>query len=111
MTTPFILCATITAISAMISFGYSVAAVFSSSGQQRTMALYTCARSIAFVVVSAVPLLTGSLQWLEAAAVGMVIVQACDAAVGVILMDKVKMFGPAGTAIANLAALVWLISK
>ena len=108
MTMPFVFCASVTAISAVISFGFSIAAVLGSTGESRTLALYACARSGALVIVSAVPFLTGSLQWLEAIAVGMIIVQACDAVIGATIKDRMKTFGPAGTALFNLAALIWL---
>jgi len=40
----------------------------------------------------------------------MIIVQVCDAAVGVVIKDWMKTFGPAGTALLNLAAVIWLLS-
>lgn len=108
MTAPFLVCAAITAISALISLGFSFAALANTVGHTRTLALYTLARSIAFAIVSLVPVFNGSLAWLEAAAVGMTILQACDAVIGVTIHDRMKTLGPAGTAVANLAALVWL---
>jgi hypothetical protein len=39
----------------------------------------------------------------------MIIVQAFDAAIGLTIKDRMKTFGPAGTAVANLAALLWLV--
>jgi hypothetical protein len=109
MSAPFITCAAITAISAFISLGYSLAAARNALGGARTLALYACARSVSFAVLSIVPFVNGSTQWLEAVAVGMIVVQACDAAIGVVIKDRMKTFGPAGTAIANLAALLWVI--
>jgi hypothetical protein len=109
MTVPFIVCATVTAISAVISFGFSVAAVLGLTGEGRTIALYACARSVALMVVSAVPFLTGSTQWLQAIAWSMIIVQACDAFIGLTIKDRMKTFGPAGTALLNLAAVIWLV--
>jgi hypothetical protein len=38
----------------------------------------------------------------------MVIVQAGDAAIGVTINDRMKTFGPAGTALLNLVAVIWL---
>jgi hypothetical protein len=75
----------------------------------RTMALYACARSTALVIASAVPFLTGSTGWLQAMAWSMIIVQACDAVIGGTIKDRMKTYGPAGTALLNLAALFWLI--
>jgi hypothetical protein len=109
MSGPFIFCASITAISAITSLGFSIAAVLGASGTARTMALYACARSVALVIASAVPLLTGSAEWLQAIAWSMIIVQACDAVIGTTIRDRMKTFGPAGTALLNLAAVMWLI--
>jgi hypothetical protein len=111
MTTPFLLCATVTAISAFVSLGFSTASVPRANGQIRTLALYTCARSIAFAIISVVPFATGWSPWLEAVAVGMIILQVLDACVGVAISDRMKTFGPAGIAVTNLAALVWLMSR
>ena len=81
MTTPFLVCATVTAVSAFVSLGFSIASVPGTNGQTRTLALYTCARSIAFAIISVVPFATGGSLWLEAVAVGMIILQALDAGV------------------------------
>jgi hypothetical protein len=109
MTAPFILCASITAISAVISLGFSVEAAVRATGTARTMALYACARSVALVIASAVPFLTGSAEWLQAIAWSMIIVQACDAVIGTTINDRMKTLGPAGTALLNLVAVIWLI--
>jgi len=59
MTVPFIFCASITAISAIISLCFSIAAALGATGTARTLALYAGARSMALAVASAVPFLTG----------------------------------------------------
>jgi hypothetical protein len=105
MSVPFVFCASVTAISAIISFGFSVAAVLGSTGEARTIALYACARSVALVVAGAVPFLTGSTQWLQAVALSMIIVQACDTVIGLTIKDRMKTFGPTGIALLNLAAV------
>jgi hypothetical protein len=61
-------------------------------------------------LVSAVPFFAGSTPWLQAIACSMITVQVCDTAVGVIIKDRMKTFGPAGTALLNLAAVIWLLS-
>ena len=109
MTVPFIFCASITAISAIISLGFSVAAAVGATGTARTMALYACARSTALVIASAVPFLTGSTGWLQAMAWSMIIVQACDAVIGGTINDPMKTYGPAITALLKLGAVIWLI--
>ena len=108
MTLPFIVCASITAISAIISLGFSISAALSATDIARTMALYACARSTALVIASAVPFFTGSLGWLQAIAWSMIIVQAGDAIVGGTIKDPMKTYGPAGTALVNLVAVIWL---
>jgi hypothetical protein len=109
MTLPFIVCASITAISAIISLGFSMAAALGASNTARTMALYACARSTALVIASAVPFFTGSTGWLQAVAWSMIIVQAGDAVIGGTIKDPMKTYGPAGTALLNLLAVIWLI--
>ena len=90
MNLPFIFCASITAISAIISLGFSITAALGATGTARTMALYACARSTALVIASAVPFLTGSTGWLQAMAWSMIIVQACDAVIGGTINDPIK---------------------
>ena len=110
MSMSFIFCALITAVSAVISLGFSIVATFNTANEVRNVALYTCARSGALVLASAVPFFTGSTSWLEAIACCMIIVQVCDAWIGVVIKDRMKTFGPAGTAVLNLAALIWLLN-
>ena len=109
MTMPFLFCAAITTISALISLGFSLAALMQDAGAARTAPFYTVSRSLAFAIIAMAALLNGSRPWLEAVAIGMVIVQAGDAMIGLTLRDRMKTFGPAGTATVNLAALLWLI--
>ena len=109
MSLPFIFCASITAISAIISLGFSIAAALGASDIARTIALYACARSTALVIASAVPFFTGSTGWLQAMAWSMIIVQACDAVIGGTINDPMKTYGPAVTALLNLVAVIWLI--
>jgi hypothetical protein len=110
MNIPFLFCMLVTAVSAVISLGFSIAAAFNTANEVRNMALYTCARSVALVLASAMPFFTGSTPWLQAIACSMIVVQVCDAAIGVIIEDRMKTFGPAGTALLNLAAVIWLLS-
>ena len=49
MTLPFLVCAAVTAISAIVSLGFSIAAVLKADGEAKTIALYACARSLALV--------------------------------------------------------------
>jgi phosphoglycerol transferase MdoB-like AlkP superfamily enzyme len=111
MTKPFLVCATVTAVNAFVSLGFAIASVPGANGQTRTLALYACARSIAFGIISVVPFATGWSLWLEAVAAGMIILQVLDAGIGVTIRDRMKTYGPAAIAVTNLAALLWLISR
>lgn len=108
MTTPYLLCASITAISAFVSLGFSLAAVPGTAGETRTLAFYTCSRSIALAVASLVPFANVSVSWLEAVATAMILVQGGDAVIGVTIRNTMKTFGPAAICLVNLAALIWL---
>src|SRR5258705_8922805 len=109
MSLPFIFCVLITSISAIISLGFSITAALGATDTAPTMALYACARSMALVIASAVPFVTGSTEWLQAIAWSMIVVQACDAVIGGTIKDRVKTFGPAGTALLNLVAVPLVI--
>jgi hypothetical protein len=111
MTAPFLLCATVTALSAFVSLGFSIAPVPKADGQTRILALYACARSIAFAIISLVPFATEWGLWLEAVATGMIILQVLDAGVGVTIGDRRKTLGPAAIAVTNLVAIVWLVGR
>jgi len=108
MTASFIFCASITAISAVISLGFSIEAALRATGTAHTMALYACARSVALVIASGVPFLTGSTEWLQAIAWSMIIVQACDAVIGTTIKSREdlwpsrnRLIEPGGGDLAN----------
>lgn len=108
MSTRFLVCAVITLVSAVVSLGFSLAALRGATGQTRVLAFYTCVRSAALVAVAIGAFATGRTPWLAAAALGMILVQAGDAMVGAIIRDRMKTVGPAATALINLAAVAWL---
>lgn len=108
MTPPFLACAIVTAISALVSLGFAVVAVFGAIGPAKTLAVYAGAGRLALVVLAAVPVVTGWVPWLHAVASAMILVQVRDALIGAQTGDRLKTFGPTGTATLNLAALAWL---
>ena len=111
MSIAFWACCAVTVISASVSFGYALAGLRTSSGESRTGYLYAFARSTALLVVAVVALFAGSGPFLVAIASSMTLVQAIDATVGGILHDRVKTIGPAATAVANAACLIWLLAE
>lgn len=106
MSTSYWICATITAVSAFVSLGYSLVALRSPDGVAATNAMYAFTRSFALAIGATVVLFTQSASWLRAIALAMVLVQAGDAVIGAQLRDRLKTGGPALTAVANLIALV-----
>jgi hypothetical protein len=110
MTNPFWVCAAVTVLSAATSAGFSILAVVSADEKQRTVALYACARSLSLLISSLAPLVTRSTSWLEAVACTMILIQACDAAIGAMTGDRMKTYGPAGVGALNLAVFLWLLS-
>lgn len=102
MTTSYVLCALFTLISAGVSFGYSVMSVRAPAIEAR----YALVRSTTLLVLPIVALTGDRPDWLVAAAVVLVLIQAGDAVVGLGTRDRIKIIGPAVTALVNLALLV-----
>jgi hypothetical protein len=100
--TAFWICAGVTAASAFVSLGFSVAAVLSVRPQARTNALYVLSRSVALAAVTLVPLISQTRSSLLTIALAMVVVQALDAIVGGTVRDRMKTFGPASLGALNL---------
>ncbi len=110
MTFQYWFCVVVTVVSALTSTGFSFAALYRSAGSSRTNATYVTSRSVALVVISAVPIFHSSPTWAEAAALAMVVVQAGDAAIGAWQRDFMKTTGPAVLAGINLVALILLLA-
>ncbi|UYM06277.1 hypothetical protein [Solicola gregarius] len=107
----FWVCAAVTAISAAVSLGYSIAGLVAAGDADRTASMYASARSAALAVVAVAAIFVGSVPFLAAVAVAMVLVQAADTVVGRLIRDRLKTIGPAATAAANLAASIWLCTS
>jgi len=111
MSAAFWFCAAITAVSAYVSFGYSVVGLAGATPASRAALMYAFARSLALAVAATVALLAHSVAFLEAVALTMVIVQSADAIIGGVLRERLKTIGPAATAVLNAAALIWLLQQ
>ena len=110
MAATFLVCALVTAASAVTSLGFSIAAL-RSTGEAQVNAFYAVSRSLALAVVSVVPFISESRSWLLAVAVAMTIVQALDGYVGIRQRDSIKTYGPFFLAIVNLIALILLATS
>lgn len=82
MSAAYWVCAVITAISAFVSLGYATAGLVEADGKGRTESLSAFARSLAPAVVAVIAAFVGSLRFLAAVAIAMVIVQGADAVIG-----------------------------
>ena len=109
MSVAFWVTAVVSLLSAGVSFGFSVAAVRRGSGEGRTSALYTLARSGAILVVAIGSLFVHSLGVVAAVAGIMVITQGADAVIGVVTRNRAATIGPVVLAVVNAAALIWLL--
>ena len=101
----------LTLASAAVSLVFSVRALRQPDPQRLMVAHYTVARSVALFAVAVVPLFVALDGWLIAVAVAMIVVQALDAVVGIARRDPVFTIGPAVTAAANGAVLVWFLTS
>lgn len=110
MSAAYWICAVVTVISALVSAGYAVAGLSSAPVDGRVASMYALARSAALVVVAVAGLFVASTGFVVAAAVAMIVVQGLDAVIGVRISNRIKTIGPALTALANLAALLWLLT-
>lgn len=110
MTAALWMCSVLTIVSACVSLGYAAAGLRSASETGRLPSSYALARSAALVVVALIAPFTGSRGFIAAAAVAMICVQVLDAGIGAGSRDRLKTIGPALTAVANAAALIWALS-
>lgn len=110
MSVAFWVCASLTVISSLVSGGYAVASLRSATPDSRVPSMYALARSVALVVVAAIGAFSSSTAFEAAAATAMIVVQGLDAGIGTVISDRVKTLGPAITAFANAAALMWMLT-
>lgn len=111
MSGAFWVCAALTLVSAFVSVAYAAAGARVAVDAARPPSLYALARSAALVAVAIIAIISGVTQFLTAVAVAMILVQALDALIGASIRDRIKTVGPALTATANVAALIWLLAS
>jgi hypothetical protein len=104
----FWICATITAISAIVSASFSVAGVF-GPGVHNSFALYAASRSIAIPLVVLIFLGLRSRGGIAAMALTMGLVQLFDAVIGIILHDASKTYGPLFLALIGFVSVAFLL--
>jgi len=110
MTRRFWTCAIITTISALVSAGFSVAALFGPSGSDH-VERYAASRSIALLIAMPFCIWLRSREAIETMALVMSLVQGFDGLIGLLAHDPAKTYGPFAFALINFAALVWLLNS
>ena len=102
---PYWICVIITSVSAVVSAGFSVAALLNRS-EGDVYASYAAARSLPVAVVALGLLRYRSSPALLALALTMTLIQVCDAIIGVFSHDIGKTIGPLVLASATLVSLL-----
>jgi hypothetical protein len=100
-------CAIVTAISALVSAGFSIAALFGPAAGDN-IERYAASRSIALAVAVLCCIVLRSREAIAALALVMGMVQGFDGFIGLLAHDPARTYGPFVFALVNLAALAWL---
>jgi hypothetical protein len=106
-TRTFWTCAIITALSAVVSASFSVAALI-GEGRQDQYAMYAASRSIALVLASLACIGVRSRRGVMALALTMGLVQGFDALIGAVAHDTTKTYGPLALSVIGLVSLLAL---
>jgi len=101
-------CNIITALSALVSAGFSVAGLLGPSVSD-SFARYAASRSIALLIAVLCCIGFRSRKVTITLALVMSLVQAFDGIIGLLAHDPAKTYGPFVLALANFIALVWLL--
>jgi hypothetical protein len=101
-------CNIITALSTLVSAGFSVAGLLGPSVSD-SFALYAASRSIALLIAVLCCMGFRSRGATIALALVMSLVQGFDGIIGLLAHDPAKTYGPFVFALANFIALVWLL--
>jgi hypothetical protein len=108
VTRAFWICAAVTAISAIVSASFSVAALL-GPGQPDVIAMYAASRSISLALVVLAIASLRSRDGIAAMAVTMGLVQLLDAVIGFLWHDPFKTYGPLVISLITFASLAWLL--
>ncbi|HEV3004615.1 MAG TPA: hypothetical protein VGX78_09140 [Pirellulales bacterium] len=104
----FWICAAVTALSAIVSASFSLAALL-GPGQNDVYAMYAASRSISLPLVILALIYFRSRAGMAAMALTMGLVQFLDALVGLLSHDSFKTYGPLVLALITFASLAWLL--
>jgi heme A synthase len=98
----------ITTVSALVSAGFSLAALFGPTGDD-VLGRYAASRSIALLIAVLCCVGFRSRKAIAGLALVMSLVQGFDGLIGALADDPAKTYGPFVLALVNFAALAWLL--
>ncbi|SRR5258706_152787 len=110
MTKPFLSCAAITLLSAAVSAGFSLVALF-GPGSADTFARYAASRSVALLLAVLIAICIRSRRALAVVGIAMTAVQAFDGVIGALAHDPFETYGPFALAVLNALTVIWLLRQ
>lgn len=94
-------------VSAVLGVCFSLKAVISEKGNGQVNAMYMFARSPALACASAIPVWVNAPGILTAVTAAMLVVQAADCVIGVLIKNKLRTVGPFMMAACHAVCLGW----
>jgi hypothetical protein len=110
MTKPFWICAVMTLLSAAVSAGFSLVALF-GPGSTDIFARYAASRSVALLLVVLVAIALRSPMTLAVLGIAMTLVQAFDGVIGLLARSPFETYGPFAFALLNALTVIWLLRR
>lgn len=104
----YYLMASITLLSAVLGFLFSIQAVRKSEKNDKLNALYMLARSLAVVFMAAIPVCTKASAFLVIITVAMLIIQLVDGFAGIYIKNPMRTIGPFTMAFLHTVCLLTL---
>jgi hypothetical protein len=97
-----------TLLSAGVSAGFSLARLF-DGGSGSSLARYAASRSVALLLAVVIGIFVRSRMALAVLGIAMTVVQAFDGAIGAVVHDPSKTYGPFAFAVVNGLVVIWLL--
>ena len=94
-------------VSAVLGVCFSLKAVISEKGNGQVNAMYMFARSLALACASSIPVWVNAPGILAAVTAAMLVVQAADCVIGVLIKNKLRTVGPFMMAACHAVCLGW----
>src|SRR5258706_3271655 len=110
MTKPFWMCAVMTLLSAAVSAGFSLVALF-GPGSTDAFARYAASRSVALLLAVLVAIGLRFRTTLAVFGIAMTLVQAFDGVIGALAPNPFQTYRPFALALLNALTGIWVLRK